>query len=430
MKNFSEPKTNSELPLLDFHLSKGSTYGKSISWKGWLTNIFSILPVGGVVMNRMHSGENGMERSMRNRRDFLKSVAGATTGMLLTGRAFADSALQGSAAAPAAAVKRREVFVGGKRVKVVDIHAHCVIPEVWDVVKDTNLASSAEGRARGPNVMGPDRIRAIDQLGIDVQVLSINGYWFYGATDRDLAARIVKLHDEKLAEWCSAHADRYVALSSVALQFPDLAAEQLEYAVKKLGARGAAIGGHVLGEDVSLPKYDPFWAKAQELGVVVFMHPQGAENVIMKDGLKGRGDLGNVIGNPLETTVFLSRMIFNGAFDRFPNLRVCAAHGGGYLPSYLGRTEIACEVRPNADCANKKKPSDYLKSQILVDTIVISEEGLRHLAAEVGTNQVVFGTDMPFNWHSNVDLVLNASYLSDAEKEAILGGTLVKMLRL
>src|ERR1700722_5281662 len=370
-----------------------------------------------------------MERSMRNRRDFLKTVAGATTGMLITGPAFAESALelQGDAAAP---VKRREVSIGGKRVKVVDVHAHCVIPEVWDLVKDTSLAATAGGRARGPNLMGPDRIRAIDQLGIDVQVLSINGYWFYAAADRDLAAKIVKLHDEKLAEWCSAHPDRYVALSSVALQFPDLAADQLEYAVKKLGARGAAIGGHVLGEDLSLPKYDPFWAKAQELGVVVFMHPQGAENVLQKDALKGRGDLGNVIGNPLETPIFLTRMIFNGTLDRFPGLKICAAHSGGYLPSYLGRTEIACEVRANADCANKKHPSEYLKTQILVDTIIISPEGLRHLAAEAGSGQVVFGTDMPFEWHSNVDLILNATFLSDAEKEAILGGTLVKLLRI
>jgi aminocarboxymuconate-semialdehyde decarboxylase len=367
---------------------------------------------------------------MRNRREFLKTVAGATTGILVAGTAFAKSALQGGPAAPDAPVKRREVSIGGRRVKVVDVHAHCVIPEVWDIVKDTSLAASAGGRARGPNVMGPDRLRAIDQLGIDVQVLSINGYWFYAATDRDLAAKIVRLHDEKLAEWCNAHSDRYVALSSVALQFPDLAAEQLEYAVKKLGARGAAIGGHCNGEDLSLPKYDPIWAKAQELGVMVFMHPQGAENVVKPDAWKGRGDLGNVIGNPLETTIFLSRMMFNGTLDRFPNLKICAAHAGGYLPSYLGRTEVACEVRPNADCASKKKPSEYLKTQILVDTIIISDEGLRHLTAEVGTGQVVFGTDMPFNWHSNVDLVLNAQYLSDAQKEAILGGTLVKMLKI
>jgi aminocarboxymuconate-semialdehyde decarboxylase len=349
--------------------------------------------------------------------------------MLLGGKVFAGSAQQGGAAASAAPGVRREVSIAGKRVKVVDVHAHCTIPEVAELVKDTPLSASAGPRARGPNVMGPDRIHAIDQLGVDVQVLSINGFWFYGA-ERDLASKIVRLNDEKLAEWCGAHSDRYVALSSVALQFPDLAAEQLEYAVKKLGARGAAIGGHVNGEDISMPKYDPFWAKAQQLGVVVFMHPQGAENVVMKDAWKGRGDLGNIIGNPLETTVFLTRMMFNGALDRFPGLKICAAHSGGYLPSYLGRTEVACEVRPNADCANKKQPSDYLKNQILVDTIIISDEGLRHLVAEAGVGQVVFGTDMPFNWHSNVDLVLNAKFLTDVDKEAILGGTLVKLLRL
>jgi aminocarboxymuconate-semialdehyde decarboxylase len=365
---------------------------------------------------------------MRNRRDFLKTVAGATTGALLAGKSFAASPLQGAMAA--AGGGRREVSIGGRRVKVVDIHAHCVIPEVAELVKGTPFEARAGGRARGPNIMGPERIRAIDELGVDVQVLSMNGFWFYAATDRDLAAKIVKLQDEKMAEWCAAHPDRYVALSSVALQFPDLAAEQLEYAVKKLGARGACIGGHVEGDDISMPKYDPFWAKAQELGVVVFMHPQSAENVIKEGALKGRGDLGNIIGNPLETTVFLTRMMFNGTLDRFPNLKICAAHGGGYLPSYLGRTEIACEVRANADCANKKQPSDYLKNQILVDTIIISEEGLRHLVAECGSGQVVFGTDMPFKWHSSVDLVLNAAYLSDAQKEAILGGTLTKLLRL
>src|ERR1700733_9582986 len=132
-----------------------------------------------------------MERSMRDRREFLKTVAGATTGMLLTGSAFAEAAFQGGGAGAAAGapVVRREVSIGGKRVKVVDIHAHCVIPEVYDIVKDTPLASSAGPRARGPNLMGPDRIRAIDQLGIDMQVLSINGYWFY-AGDRDIAAKV------------------------------------------------------------------------------------------------------------------------------------------------------------------------------------------------------------------------------------------------
>jgi aminocarboxymuconate-semialdehyde decarboxylase len=123
-------------------------------------------------------------------------------------------------------------------------------------------------------------------------------------------------------------------------------------------------------------------------------------------------------------------LIFDGTLDRFPRLRVCGAHAGGYLPSYLGRTEAACVVRRNADCANKKRPSEYLKSQILIDTMIFSQEGLRHLVAEVGAGQIVYGTDVPFNWPVTVDLVLDAPFLSNTEKEAILSGNLRTLLRI
>jgi aminocarboxymuconate-semialdehyde decarboxylase len=168
----------------------------------------------------------------------------------------------------------------------------------------------------------------------------------------------------------------------------------------------------------------------QELGVLVFVHPQGADNIIKEGALRGRGDLGNIIGNPLETTFFLSRMIFDGALDRFPNVKICGAHAGGYLPSYLGRTDVACDVRDGANCANKKHPREYFKQQILVDSMIFSEEGLRHLVAELGSSQVVYGTDTPYNWPAAVDLILNSPSLKDAEKEAILGGNLIKLLRL
>jgi aminocarboxymuconate-semialdehyde decarboxylase len=362
---------------------------------------------------------------MGNRRDFLKALAGTTAGTTLAGWGGGGLAFGAGQAAPA---KRREVLVGGRRVKVVDVHAHCVVPEVAELLKDTKLMRSP-GPARGPQVLGPDRLRVLDERGIDVQVLSINLFWWYAA-ERDLAAQIVKVHDEKLAAWCAAHPDRFVALTSVALQYPDLAAQQLEHAVKELGMRGAAVGGHVAGESLSSAKFDPFWAKAEQLGVLVFMHPGSAENIVKEDGLKGNGDLPNIIGNPLETTVFLSRMIFDGTLDRFPGLKICAAHAGGFLPSYLGRTEVACDVRPNANCQNKKHPSEYFKKEILVDSMIFSEEGLRHLVAETGPGQVVYGTDIPFNWPDSVDLIMNAAYLRDAEKEAILGGTLVKLLKI
>jgi aminocarboxymuconate-semialdehyde decarboxylase len=363
------------------------------------------------------------EDKMPTRRDFFKTVASATAGSLVAGRTAPDAA-----AAFQTGSGRRQVMVGGRRVKVIDVHAHCVIPAVAEVVKGTPLEKSGGGGG-GNSVLGPQRLQIMDQQGIDIQTLSINGYWWYAA-DRDLARQIVRVHDEKLAEWCKAHPDRFVALTSVALQHPDLAAEQLEYAVKRLGMRGASIGGHVNREDVSLPKYDPFWAKAEELGALVFMHPGGADNIIRDGALRGRGELGNIIGNPLETTYFLSRLIFDGTLDKFPGLRVCGAHAGGYLPSYLGRTEVACDVRANANCANKKRPREYFKRELFIDTMIFSEEGLRHLVAELGVSQIVYGTDVPFNWPVTVDLVLNAPFLSNADKEAILSGNLVKLLRI
>jgi len=257
----------------------------------------------------------------------------------------------------------------------------------------------------------------------------VNFFWWY-ARDRAVAKDVVALHDELLAAWCKQHSDRFVALSSVALQFPDLAAEQLEHAVKNLGARGASIGGHVEGEPPTSSKYDPFWAKAQELDVPVFMHPNNAVNIARDGSLDGRGSLPNIVGNPLETTVFLSHMIYEGVLDRFPRLKVCAAHGGGYLTSYLGRADASCVVRDDAKCANARKPSEYFKDRILVDSMVFSSEGLRHLVDETGVSQVVYGSDMPYLWPDTIDVVVNASFLRDADKEAILGGNLLRLLRI
>jgi len=357
-----------------------------------------------------------------NRRDFVRTVVAGAVGTYVMSRGGTDTAAAAFQAQPA----RRQVMVGGRRVRVIDVHAHCVIP-VEEIVKGTPLANMGSGA--GNNILGPQRLRVMDQQGVDVQALSINDYWWYAA-DRDIARQIVRAQNEGLAKWVATHPDRFVALASVALQHPDLAADQLEDGVKRLGLRGASIGGHVNGEDLSHPKYDPFWAKAAEVGALILMHPGGADNLIKEGALGGRGDLGNIIGNPLETTYFLSRLIFDGTLDKFPGLRVCASHAGGYLPSYLGRTEAACVVRSNANCANRRKPSEYLKSQIVVDTMVFSEEGLRHLVAEVGVGQIVYGTDVPFNWPVTVDLVLDAPFLSDTDKEAILGGNLMKLLRI
>jgi len=354
---------------------------------------------------------------MHNRREFMQTAAAVTAGAMITGHGVTPKAqAQGT---------RREVRVGGKRVKVVDAHAHASIAEVADVIKGTPLERYARG---GGRPLGPDRIAELDKRGIDVQALDINTFWWYSA-DRDLATKIVRVHDEGLAKFVASHPDRFVAFSSPALQFPDLAVEQIEYAVKNLGMRGVAVGGHIDGEPLSMAKYDPFWAKVQDLGVMVFMHPNNAENVAKKDAFAGPGDLPNIIGNPLETGLFLTHLIFDGVFDRFPGLRVCGAHAGGYLPSYFGRTDVACYVRQNAKCVNKKHPREYLHEQILADSMVFSGEAVRHLVAEMGPTQVVYGTDIPLVWPDTIDAILEAE-IPDAQKEMVLGGNLVKLLKL
>src|SRR5262249_5613893 len=151
---------------------------------------------------------------------------------------------------------------------------------------------------------------------------------------------IIAVQNERLAAICAAYPGRFVALASISLQHPDLAVEQLADAVSKHRLPGAAIGGSVNGEELSSPKFEPFWAKAEELGAVIFIHPQGIPDIRAR--VQGNGFLGNVIGNPLETTLALSHLIFEGTLDKFPNLKICAAHGGGYLPSYAARSDQGC----------------------------------------------------------------------------------------
>jgi len=321
---------------------------------------------------------------MSTRREFVEGTASAVAGIAFVGCSLA-------AATPAQAqTRRREVVVNGRRVKTVDVHAHCAVPE----------AMALMGRQVQPQTLlmsrPADRLKAMDEQGIDVEALSINPYWY--KADRDVARELIRIQNEKLAEACAANPDRFVAFGSVALQHPDLAAEQLEEGVKKYGLRGAGIGGSVNGEDVSDPKFHPFWAKAEQLGVVIFIHPQGTAELGNSGRLKGNGVLDNVIGNPLETTIALSHLIFEGTLDAFPGLKICAAHAGGYLPSYAGRSDQGCVTFP-ARCTTtlNKKPSEYLR-QLYYDSMVFTPEGLRHLVAEVGASQIVMGTDYPFPW--------------------------------
>lgn len=337
------------------------------------------------------------------------------------GLIFTGCSMTNTAATPAGG-RRRQVMVGGKRVKTIDVHAHCVVAEALALLGQT----VEEQRGPGIGDVGSRRLAEMDEQGIDIEALSINPLWY--KAERDLAAEVVRIQNEKLAEWCGTYPDRFVAFASVALQFPELAAEQLEHAVKKLGLRGAAVGTSIPGKEFSDPFLYPFWKKAEELGVLIFIHPRSTPELEPRFG--GNGWLSNTIGNPLDTTIALSHLIFDGTLDRFPGLKICSAHGGGYLPSYAPRSDNSLRVAPEMDTGVKlkKKPTEYLRD-MYYDTLVFTDEALRHLAHEVGYDKLVIGTDHPIPWQADsVNHILNATGFTDDQKCAMLSETAAKLL--
>jgi aminocarboxymuconate-semialdehyde decarboxylase len=334
-----------------------------------------------------------------------------------------DNAISMDAPGAAGGGQRREVVVSGRRVKTIDMHCHCIIPDAMAL-----MGGVTEGMRRGHGIdeVGPHRISQMDAQGIDVEVISINPAWY--RTERDVARAVCDLQNERLAELCATYPDRFMGYASLALQYPDIAVQQLEYGMKTLGMKGAAIGGSVAGEEFADPKFHPVWARAEELGAVLFIHPQSTPE--LNNRFKGQGWLSNTIGNPLDTTIALSHLIFEGTLDKFPGLKVLSAHGGGFLPSYAPRSDNALRVAPDMDTGVKlkKRPTQYLRDMYF-DTLVFTSEALRHLAAEVGVRQLVIGTDHPIPWQSeSIDHILNADTFSDDEKIAMLGGNAARLM--
>jgi aminocarboxymuconate-semialdehyde decarboxylase len=324
-----------------------------------------------------------------------------------------------------------------------DIHAHCVVPEVWALVEGqegraADAARQAAGmgpasaalnarlaREWGPLLIDPAaRLAAMDRMGLDVQAVSPAPTEYHYWAEPSLAADVCRALNEGVAAHVAAAPDRLVGLGMIALQHPDLAAEQLRAAVRDLGLRGAMISTNVDGTDLSDERLTPVWAAAEELGAVLFLHPWGCTLGERLD----RSYLYNVVGNPTETTVALSHLIFGGVLDRHPRLRVCAAHGGGYLPYYPGRSDHAHRAREDSrSCA--RPPSEYLRD-LWFDTVVHDPVTLRHLIDRVGMSQVVLGTDHPFDMGLDDPLGLLDAVpgLTPEERDAVAGTNAERLL--
>ena len=325
---------------------------------------------------------------------------------------------------------------------VVDVHAHTLVRDVQLLVSRQPGFLDHQARERcavgaattdldGDRLAGlwlrplvdlDTRLSTMNAAGVDVQAVSVTPTQYHYWADRVLACDIVDTINNEIGGLIQRAPDRLIGIGTVALQYPDLAAEQLRRAVDDFDFRGVQISSTSAGRDLSHPDLDPFWSIAESLGIVVFIHPWGG----------GFGDrlatayLGDVVGQPAETTVALSHLVFGGVLDRFPGLVVCAAHGGGYFPHSLGRADHAYQVRP-ACRTMLHRPSHYL-SRMYVDSLVHTDDTLARLVAAVGPERVLLGSDYPYDMGAGDPLTGLGSLSSDA-RAAVGGGNARVLLR-
>jgi aminocarboxymuconate-semialdehyde decarboxylase len=271
------------------------------------------------------------------------------------------------------------------------------------------------------------RLSDMDKMGIDVQAISTSPLQYYYGVDADAGRDIARLINDRLAEMVAAHPDRFVALGTLPMQEPELALQELTRCMKERGFRGIEIGTNVRGVELADKRYEKLFAKAQELNAVIFLHPLGFTEARRLT----QHFLTNVIGNPLDTTVALAHLVFGGVLERYPRLKIVAAHGGGFLGHYHARMDHAYRVRPECHDFIRRPPSYYMR-KIYYDTMVFSEEQLQHLVNVWGADHVVIGTDYPYDmgYYKPVDFVTGTKSLSRAEKEQIIGGNAAKLLGL
>ncbi|MCX4759538.1 amidohydrolase [Streptomyces sp. NBC_01275] len=324
---------------------------------------------------------------------------------------------------------------------VVDFHGHLAVPAADALVAGTpGFAAelAVEQRAHSPASLSVNRAQLqrllpkltdvtarladLDAMGVDLQVVGpmpMHHYW----TGRDTARRLARTVNEAVAAHCALEPQRLYGLGTVPLQHPDLAVTLLEEAVGVHGLYGISVSTSVNGRELADRAHDPVWRAAEESGAVVFVHPWGCS---LGERLATHY-LGNTVGQPVETTVALSQLIFTGVLDRFPRLKLVAAHGGGYLPTYIGRSDHAWRVRQDArGCA--EPPSAYLR-RMWFDALVYTPRALRFLVAEVGADRVVLGTDHPFDMGVDDPLArLDAAGLAPSDRAAVAGGNALDLL--
>jgi aminocarboxymuconate-semialdehyde decarboxylase len=325
----------------------------------------------------------------------------------------------------------------------VDVHAHLLLLEVEALV--AGLPGHAEARALDARRNGPEalavsgpmvaariprltevdvRLAAMDAQGVDVQLVSPSPNHYHYWADARTARELCRTANAATAAHCAKAPDRLRGLGLAPLQHPELMTEALDDALTQ-GLLGVEISSHAPGRELSDLAYEPFWARAEATGALIFLHPFGCT----LDERLDRWYLSNTVGQPAENAVALSHLIFSGVLDRHPGLRIVAAHGGGYLPTHIGRSDHAWRARPDArGCA--EPPSSYLR-RLWFDSLVHDPAVLRELIRAAGPDRVLLGSDFPFDMGAEDPLAgLRAADLPTDVFESVRGGNAARLLQL
>jgi aminocarboxymuconate-semialdehyde decarboxylase len=325
----------------------------------------------------------------------------------------------------------------------IDIHSHVAIPRAGAFVKphldlstiplghfanaETKaLSQKQEEDIRSRITTGYDeRLTDLDRMGLDMQLVMPPPNQCFYTVPIDISVKASRMVNDGLAEYVARKPDRFVALGTVPLIDGGEAAAELERCMKTLGMKGVEILTNVDGREISEPAYAPFWKKAEDLGALVIIHPNGFTDAKRFT----RFYFNNVIGNPLETTIALHYLIFDGVLERHPKLKILAVHGGGYLPAYSGRIDHAWGARSDSHGNLPQPPTSYLK-KIYFDTVVFTPHQLAELVRLFGADHVIMGTDYPFDMadYDPIGHVASVDGFDASIVAALAGGNARKLL--
>jgi len=324
----------------------------------------------------------------------------------------------------------------------IDAHTHIAIPQAAQFIKPhldlstiplahfaspetKELNANQEADIRSRMTGYDERFADMDKMGVDVQLVMPPPPQCYHTVALEYAVPAARMINDGVAEFVSRHKDRFIPCGTVPMQDGQEAAKELERCMKTLNFKGVEILTNVAGKELSDPAFAPFWKKAEELGALVIIHPNG-----FTEGQRlSRFYFNNIIGNPFETTLALHYLIFDGVLERHPNLKIFALHGGGYLGAYSGRIDHAWGARSDCQANLPKPPTSYLKT-IYFDTVVFTPLQLESLVKTFGVDNIIMGTDYPFDMleFDPIGHLASVASFDDTTRAALAGGNAKKLL--